>query len=190
MCKVPARLRLLEATYVCVARHGLAKTTVEDVARASGLSRATIYRHFPGGREELIRAVIAWEVTRFFETLTAAVAGAGDLSQVVEEALLVAHAAVEGHAVLQTILQTEPERLLPELTVESARILAFIRAFLLPHVEADPRAAAADPVLVADFGARMLLSFIGAPGTWDLTDRSQVRWLVRAHVLPGLGLSS
>jgi len=28
-----ARLRILEATYTCVARYGLAKTTVEDVVR-------------------------------------------------------------------------------------------------------------------------------------------------------------
>ena len=37
----------------------------------------------------------------------------------------------------------------------------------------------------ADFVARMLLSFIGAQGQWDLTDRVQVRQLV-AHVLAGL----
>jgi len=48
------RERILEAGYACVARYGLAKTTVEDVARASGLSRATLYRYFPGGKDQLI----------------------------------------------------------------------------------------------------------------------------------------
>ena len=35
------RDRLLEATYNCVANYGMAKTTVEDVVKASGVSRAT-----------------------------------------------------------------------------------------------------------------------------------------------------
>jgi hypothetical protein len=38
------RLRLLTSTYTCVSRFGLAKTTVEDVVKESGVSRATIYR--------------------------------------------------------------------------------------------------------------------------------------------------
>src|SRR5438132_13200822 len=81
------RERILEAGYSCVARYGLAKTTVEDVARAARLSRATIYRHFPGGRDEVLREVIAWETGRFFGRLAEAVAGAPDFARLLEEAL-------------------------------------------------------------------------------------------------------
>ena len=38
------RERVLEATYACVARFGMGKTTVEDVVKESGVSRASIYR--------------------------------------------------------------------------------------------------------------------------------------------------
>jgi len=58
------RDRLYAGTYDCVARFGLSKTTIDDVARASGLSRATIYRTFPGGRDQLLRETVGWEVTR------------------------------------------------------------------------------------------------------------------------------
>jgi len=58
------RERLLQATYSCVARWGLAKTTVEDAAREAGVSRATVYRYFPGGRDELISAVSSSGSTR------------------------------------------------------------------------------------------------------------------------------
>ena len=51
---VSPRQRILEATYACIARWGIFKTTVEDAAREAGMSRATVYRHFPGGREELM----------------------------------------------------------------------------------------------------------------------------------------
>ena len=180
------RERILEAGFACVARYGLAKTTVEDVARASGLSRATIYRYFPGGRDQLLRDVIAWETGRFFGRLAEAVAGAPDFPSLLEEALLFAHRAVEEHEVLQKVLQTEPERLLPQLTVESERILVFIRRFLVPYLEREDLRPGVDPEQAADYVARMLLSFIGNQGRWDLTDPSQVAELVRTELLAGV----
>lgn len=45
-----AEARVVDALFDCVARWGMAKTTVEDVARSAGISRATVYRLFPGAR--------------------------------------------------------------------------------------------------------------------------------------------
>jgi AraC-like DNA-binding protein len=45
----PHRVRIIDATLACLARHGTAKTTVDDIARQAGVSRATVYRAFPGG---------------------------------------------------------------------------------------------------------------------------------------------
>ncbi|MBV8950773.1 MAG: helix-turn-helix transcriptional regulator, partial [Actinobacteria bacterium] len=75
--ETPVRTRILEATFACIAKFGLAKTTMDDAAREAGLSRATVYRYFPGGRDELVREVVAWEVARFFLRLAEAVAGVG-----------------------------------------------------------------------------------------------------------------
>jgi AcrR family transcriptional regulator len=180
------RERILEAGYACVARYGLAKTTVEDVARAARLSRATLYRHFPGGRDQLLREVIAWETGRFFGRLAEAVAGAPDFAGLLEEALVFAHRAVEEHEVLQKVLQTEPERLLPQLTVESERVLVFIRRFLLPYLEREDLRPGVDPEEAAGYVARMLFSFIGNQGRWDLTDPEQVARLVRTELLAGV----
>ena len=180
------RERILEAGFACVARYGLAKTTVEDVARASRLSRATLYRYFPGGRDQLLRDVIAWETGRFFGRLAEAVAGAPDFPSLLEEALLFAHRAVEEHEVLQKVLQTEPERLLPQLTVESDRILVFIRRFLVPYLEREELRPGVEPEEAADYVARMLLSFIGNQGRWDLADPAQVATLVRTELLAGV----
>jgi len=180
------RERILEAAYECVARYGLGKTTVEDVTRAARLSRATVYRYFPGGRDQLVREVIAWETGRFFGRLAEAVAGAGDFAGLLEEALVFAHRAIEGHEVLQKILETEPERLLPQLTVQSERILVFIRGFLLPYLERERLRPGVDPAEAADYVSRMLLSFTASPGRWDLTDRAQVAELVRTELVAGI----
>jgi len=180
------RERILQAAFACVARYGLGKTTVEDAARAAGLSRATVYRYFPGGREQLVREVVAWEAGRFFGRLAEAVAGANDLPALLEEALVFAHQAVEGHEVLQKVLQTEPEVLLAQLTVEGQRLVAMVKAFLLPSFASVPLPPGTSAEDVAGYAARMILSFIESPGRWDLTDRTQVRELVRTELLAPL----
>ncbi len=171
-------------------RYGLAKTTVEDVVKEAGVSRATAYRVFPGGKEELLRAAVGWEMGRFFGRLAEAVAGAPDFASLVEEGLVFAHAAVHSHEVLQKVLIAEPETLLPLLTTEQERPLRFISEFLLPYLEREQRAgriaAGVELPDAADFVARMILSLITSPGSADLHDRDAVRAVVRGQILAGI----
>lgn len=179
------RQRIVEATYTCVARWGLAKTTVEDAARQAGVSRATVYRHFPGGREELVDAVVSWQYLQFFTRLYDEVHGAPSLEAVFERGLAFARRALLEHEVLRKILQTEPQLLLPKLSVEAQRTLGLVSGFLVPYL--DGRVAeGVDPEEAADFLARMILSLISAPGRWDLSDPRSVSALVRAELLAGV----
>lgn len=184
------RGRVLEGALVCVGRFGLAKTTVDDVARVSGVSRATIYRYFPGGKDQLLREVVAWDMGRFFRRLGEAVAGAPDLTLLVKESLIYARRALLEHEVLQRVLVTEPDRLLPLTTVEAGRILPLIAGFLVPFIEREAAARRLRPGVnfdvAADYIARMVLSCITSPGSVDLTDRAQVRSLVEVEILGGI----
>ena len=184
---VDSRDRVCAGAYECIARFGLAKTTVDDVARASGVSRATIYRMFPGGRDQVLRETVGWEMNRFFASLADAVADATDLETRFERALVFAHRAVVEHAVLQKILTTEPEALLPLMTVEQHRVLNYIVEYLRPLLVVERDAGRLRPDvdvdLAADYLARMVLSLIGSPGRWDLTDPVEVQHLVREELL-------
>jgi AcrR family transcriptional regulator len=180
------RERLLRATYDCVARWGLAKTTVEDAAREAGVSRATVYRYFPGGRDELISAVVGWEFARFFLRLYDEVHEADTLEEVMERGLTFAHNAILEHEVLQRILQTEPEILLPRLTIEANETHKLVGTFLAPYLARHGMAEGDELDAAADFLARMILSYIGSPGRWDLNDPEQVARLVRAELLAGI----
>lgn len=184
------RDRLLAATYACVARFGLGKTTIEDVAKESGISRATIYRQFPGGRDELLVETVGWELSNYFSVLADHVRDAPDLEQLLERGLAYAHRSVTEHAVLRKILDTEPERLLPLLTTEAMRTIPFIAAFLQPYLRREADAgrlrAGVDLDRAGDYLARAILSLIGAPGRWDLDDPAQVEALVRGELLGGI----
>ena len=48
--------RIVDATTRCIARWGVAKTTLDDVAREASCSRATVYRLFPGGKDAVLEA--------------------------------------------------------------------------------------------------------------------------------------
>jgi AcrR family transcriptional regulator len=180
------RTRILAATYACVARWGLDKTTVEDAAREANVSRATVYRTFPGGRDELLGATVAWAMAEFFLRLYEQVQDAASLEEVLELGIRFARRQVLEHEVLQRVMQTEPERLLPALTVESIRVRDAIADFLIPYLEARGVLPGIDLHEAAEFLARMALSYIAAPGRWDLEDPDQVAELVEAELLAGV----
>ena len=105
-----ARQRIIEATYACVARRGIAKTTVEDVAKEAGLSRATVYRAFPGGRDEMVDATVSWAVFDFFAKLYDRIQGATDLEEVMERGIMFAHRSIVEHEVLRGSCRPSPTR--------------------------------------------------------------------------------
>lgn len=186
MASADVRTRLLDGAYACIAQKGLAATSLEDAARAAGVSRATLYRYFPGGRDELFGAVITYETLRFFERLAEAVEDAPDLESLLVEGIGFAHHAVEEHAVLQKILETEPERLLPQLSLDSGRLVGLIASFFEARFAEHDLAPGVGRDEAAEYVARLTLSFIGSPGGWDLADPDQVRQLVRSEFLAGL----
>lgn len=177
------RSRVLAATVECLGRYGIAKTTVDDAASQAGVARATVYRHFPDGKDQLIAEAITWAVGQFFAELAEAVDEAADFPTLIEQALVHAHRAVDEHVVLQKVLETEPERLLPQLTQSAPQVQEVLRDYLAEKLRDQPLRPGIDPLAAGDWLARMGLSFILAGGQWDLTDPASVRRLVREELL-------
>jgi AcrR family transcriptional regulator len=93
--------RILDAGEECVARWGVAKTTLDDIARAAGCSRATVYRTFPGGKEPLLHALLAREVASFFVAVDVCLREAGDLETALAVGVSESLARLQGHQALQ-----------------------------------------------------------------------------------------
>jgi AcrR family transcriptional regulator len=179
------RDRILDATLTCVARVGLGKTTLDDVAREAGLARATLYRYFPG-KQPLISALVAREAGRLGADLLEATAACRTLEDAVVELVTTAVASLEAHAALQYVLLVEPEVLLPYLAFRRADdFLREASALVAPALEAflpSDRVARA-----AEWLVRVVQSYACSPtAEVDLNDPVSVRALVNEFVLPGL----
>lgn len=183
--------RVLDATFAEVAEHGLAALTVEAVAVRAGSSRATLYRHFPGGRDELVARTIEREVERFFTAVMADVppAAAGVVDHVAG-IVVSARRLLGEHDVLQRLLVEEADAIVPSLaTVQPLVATGLARHLTTALGEAAARGEVGSDIDVAmagDHAARLVLSYVGSPGRWDLVDPDEARRLVQDRVLAGV----
>jgi len=183
--------RVVAAALRCIARWGLAKTTVDDVAREAGVGRATLYRLFPGGRDALLEAVVRHEVERLGHRLGAAAATAVTLEDLVVAWFADAAELVADHPALQFLLAHEPESVLPQLAFGRLDALleraAALGGPLLERWIDQPE----DRARAVEWMARVLLSYTLAPSPdVDVRDRESLRRFARAFIIPGLTRSS
>ena len=61
-----------------------------------------------------------------------------------------------------------------------------LAGFVEPYLANERLRPGIDVHEAAGYVARMVVSHIGSPGRWDLTDREQVNALVRAEILAGI----
>lgn len=164
---------------------GVARSTMEDVARRAKVSRVTVYRRFPG-KDALIDAVAMRELRRFLERLDEAIADIQDPGDMIVEGFVFTLHAVRTHRLLQRLLESEPEAVLPHLTVEGAPFIAAARGFIVARSrQLDPERDPADANTVADIVVRLILSYLLTPqATVDLDDPAVARAYARRYLRP------
>jgi len=178
--------RILDALLRCVARWGLGKTTIDDVAREAGCSRATVYRSFPGGKTALVSAAAQREVVELLLEVSGQIAATDDLEARLTMAITSAARFVSRHDPLDFLVRHEPELLLPFLAFDQLDpLLAVASGFVAPQLAPLlPPGLAAE---VVEWAARLLISFMFRPvGSMDLSDERHARALVRTYLLPGI----
>ena len=179
--------RIVAAALRCFARWGVEKTTLEDVARDAGYSRATVYRCFPGGKDAVVQNVARTEVGRFLSGVAKRldeVAGDG-LEAVLVAGMTEAGRRFRDHPALQYLLRHEPETVLPRLCFAHmdellATASTFAHPWLTPYLDEETA------LRVAEWATRILLSYASCPADdIDIGEETSVRFLVKMFVLPG-----
>jgi len=181
---IPAETRVLDAAQRCCERWGIAKVTIEDIAADAGVSRATIYRMFPGGKDVLFEALRVRELEEFFTVLRARVEGADSLDELLVRTVVAATQELRADDHLALMLASEPGTVLGQLTVEGVpRIIRFATTFLVPLAE--PYLERARARAVIDVLARLTISYFLAPSDdVDLGDEASARLFLTPLLQP------
>jgi AcrR family transcriptional regulator len=167
--------------------YGLRRTTVDLVARRAGVSRATLYRRFDG-KDALVQAVLVRECRLFFRSVAAAVADVSTEADRLVEGFVVGVRYARTDRLLNRLLASDPEALLPYLTTNGALVVAAARDFLV--LRGEPRAPGGDrtPEGIAELFVRLAISFTLMPESAIPLDTDEdVRGFARAYLAPLLG---
>ena len=133
----------LDAAERCFTRHGVTRTSMNDIARAARVSRSTIYRQL-GSTTQAMRLLIARETHRLVHghlpTRSPTPTGPETVLVLMEEVVDY----TRRHPVLRKVLADEPEIIGPFLVTELPAATAQVAALVEPIV-----AAAMDAGIVA-----------------------------------------
>jgi len=163
------RARILDAAFEAVTTFGLSRLTVDDVARLAGLARQSVYRYF-GSKDELIVALVVREEEAFLDGVREAQNRHADLEAAMREAVLFCLRTLRKHPLLDRLLASEPESLLPYLTTRAGPVVARARE-VLEDLAAERVGARSGLVhRTADVAVRAIISHALTPSDDDPED--------------------
>jgi AcrR family transcriptional regulator len=177
---------LIHAAARCVARWGIRKTSLDDIAREAGVSRATAYRVFPGGKDRVVEVLFQHRAGCLFRELSAELQAAPTLEELLFVGVGAALRMPLDDDVTRVVLAHEPELVLPHFAFHRLdRVFDVADALCRPHLRRflpDDEVRAASELL-----ARSVLTFAFRPAPWlDPHDPAAVRRLIRTYLLPAL----
>lgn len=157
------RTRILDAALTVLSRHGLSGLSLDQVAKEAGVARQTVYRYV-GSRDGLITATVLREEQVFLERLRAVAGGQPDLRSALEAAIASAMHSAREHPMLDRLLATEPEALLPFLVDGSGPVLSAAKTVVVELLgRYAPHLVGEDLDRTAEAITRLIISYAIAP---------------------------
>lgn len=176
----------MSAALRCIGRWGVAKSTLDDIAREAGCSRATLYRLVPGGKAALLERVARSELQRLLASLESVIGEAATLHDALSGGLCATSAFINESEALRTIVAHEPELVLSFLAFDRLDpILAASAEVLGPQLERFVDASLAAELI--EWCARLVFSYVLEPSAFvDLARPDHIEALVSAYLMPGI----
>lgn len=178
--------RVVDAMLACVGRWGMSKTTIEDVAREARMSRATVYRLFPGGKNAILLAGLHTEIARLVAVLTEDLEQYQDLESCLARAISLAAGFLQENLALEYLREHEWETVEAFLAFDRLDTLFLVTGALMgPVLERYLEPGRANEVAI--WAARIVLSYLTTPADGvDLAQEPVARHLVQTYLMPGI----
>jgi AcrR family transcriptional regulator len=183
--------RILAATERVMARHGMSRFSMADVAAQAGLSRGALYLHF-SDRQALVDAVLVRGAGRFVASSERSINKRRTLAAQVAEAAVFIRGHLGDQALTLRLPADEETVFATLLTSRMAQMVhewvEFWQPYLAAAEERGEVRAGIDRRQAAEWIVRMMLSFAIMPAvTFDADRPDQMRGFVRAFITNGLG---
>jgi AcrR family transcriptional regulator len=183
--------RILDAAERCMARYGLRRVSMGDVAAEAGVSRGSVYRYF-ADRDALVEAVLERTADRFVAASEPELDRAPDLAGQLAAAVMFIRRR-RGDEAFVLRLPGDTDSLFATLLAVRREVL-FDRwvAFWEPRLAVAERRrevrAGLDRSQTGELIVRLLLSFAVLPTvvSFDAADPEAVAGFIRDHLLRGL----
>jgi len=174
--------RVLDATKLAIEKWGVSRFTIADVCVLADVSRATLYRMFPGGKEVLLEVLHVRSLDEFFTTLLDRADGAKSLEDLLVRCIVSATTQLRNDQHLAMMLATEPGTTLMQFTIDGlSRIVRVAASYLAPHVSNFLPKREADALV--EVLARLVISYFLTPSDhFDFTDSASAAKFLNTHI--------
>ncbi len=179
-----ARQRLIEAAERCIARDGLAATSVASVATEAGVSRPTVYRYFDD-RDALVRQAFHAASERLRDDVAVTLNGLLDPADALIEAAMAALAFLDADPVLSAIWNTAASDGTVVSTFTGEAAIGWASLALAPVVELAGWTGA-ETYECVETTLRFALALLISP--LPERDSTELRAYLERRLLPAVGL--
>jgi len=180
--------RLLDAAEACFEQFGLAKTTMEDVARSAGMSRATVYRYFTN-RDELLMGVVEREARCTSVVIKERLRGIRNPGEYIVEGIVQSLAEIPKRPALAMPFGADVVGVTSRLVLNSERLANIALELILPVIEPAQKKGLLrehiDVNLMIEWIFRIIASYLTVPSSSARTEK-EMRALLRTFLLPAL----
>ena len=185
--------KVIAGARAAVSRWGWRRASVDDIAREAQLSRASVYRCYPGGRGAVMAALLADERARFDAMVSAC--RRDQLDDTLVELVMATARWFKHHAMLQHVLRHEPDLVGPHLAFAGGDKLLLIMSGQIGELISELLGDAGlgcdrnreELARYVDWFARLLRSHLLIPSSCVASDDPEsVRRLVDRLVIPAI----
>jgi AcrR family transcriptional regulator len=162
--------------------------TMDDVAKAAGIGRATLYRHFKN-RDELLLTVLEQEALDIAARVEKKIRNIEQPAEHIIEGMVQAMAEINKNDLMRNIFQSGSSSAVNRLLFESDRLVNVGIGIMLPVVqraqETGDLKTTMDFETLVEWILRMLVSLVTIPSR-KLNSQAAVRKMLHATMLPVL----
>jgi len=182
--------KILDAAAEMFRHIGIQRTTMDDVARRSGVSRITVYRRF-ATKSALVDHVVRRDIRCYFDRFLVDIEGAKTVADRVVVGFVSSLRAIRHNPLIRGLMAADPNALIPTTIGDNGRTFATVQVFVAGQLRREQEAGnvsrAVDVDLVAELIVRVCASFLVIPSrVVDLDDDEQLADVARRFLVPML----